>query len=1067
MTQLSRRLAILCVVCITLVNLAFIPSAFAEPAPTADLVITSLTISPTSPVQGVNATVSITVQNQGTGKAYGFVVQWKSAQNALSGPTAQIASLNAGASTTVNFTYAFPNEGNFMTVATVDSANQVDETNETNNVAIKDATVRPTAPDLYVTSFSVSPVNPVQNRVATINVGITNKGTGASGAFIVQWRSDRNIQTGPSQPVIPGLAAGATKFLSFEYSFPRSGNFTTVVQVDTANSVDEIDEANNLEILALTVLRPGIDLVITNFTLDPVKPVQGRMSQATITVQNQGNTPAGAFNVKWQPQPFVADISRQVNGLQPGESETLVIDHTFPLAGQYRSVVEVDSTRRVFEVDETNNTATKVLTVDPPRSDLIVSSFVITPNPAVAGLLTTAEIGVTNIGNSPAGVFVVNWRPSPLAQDLSKEVQGLAVGQSIMLTFDFTFPAAGNILSVATADSTNKVLELLETNNSRALQLTVEVPTMDLVVTAISVTPFFGEQCGGDGREGRLCCSTIIDNDDSPRIEGDSLSGTSAPQLIGDNTDVVEDRPYQVCITVQNQGNFPTGPFLVEWTPTPYLNQLPPGLSAVSEQVNTLGPGAFATVLFEYTWPNPGDFRMVATADAKNTVRETNEANNIDVYNVNVTKTPIDLTITSLSINPATPVQGSEATMTIGLANLGTNTAGPFVVEWNPGALGLGTPGPSTVSKQVDGLGGGGTTSLQLKFTYSEFGNFRSVVKVDALSAVSETNEANNLAILNVKVNPAPVDLVVTAFNLAPNPLVRGSKAIATITVKNNGNYPVNNFAVQWKPNVAVNTGPVSFIPGLNANESKTITLETTYYVADVYSTSATVDVYNQVVETNEGNNVSSKTADVKPRETTLRVTFQSLSIVDAKEDGIDGNAEWFVVYGLLDPGSNCSISGGDDVPDFSCDDKGDDALENGDTMSLNRSFNVTLVESTPLVLAAAGFEGDDILGIPTGGSFTGYALAFWGAQDYLNLGSQTIQGTEGECGGGRCFDLNYKVEVVSKPPALASELGASELPAPVSITLSKGMSKLIPTSADLPAGLFVQRQIFVPFVRR
>ena len=429
------------------------------------------------------------------------------------------------------------------------------------------------------------------------------------------------------------------------------------------------------------------------------------------------------------------------------------------------------------------------------------------------------------------------------------------------------------MLSVATVDSTRRVLELKENNNSQSIQLTVEVPTMDLVVSAISVTPLFGNQCGGDGREGRLCCNTDIGNDDrvTTHIEGDSLSGTSAPQLIGDNTDVVEDRPYQVCITVQNQGNFPTGPFLVEWSPTPYLNQLPPGLSAVSSQVNTLGPGAFTTVVFEYTWPNPGDFRMVATADAKNVVRETNEANNIDVFNVNVLKTPIDLTISSLSISPTTPTQGSDAIMTIGVTNLGTDTAGKFVVEWNPGALGLGTPGPSTVSTEVDGLFGGQTKNVTLKFVYSQFGNFRSVVKVDALSNVVETNEANNLAILNVKVNPAPVDLVVSSFTLAPSPIVRGSKTTATIVVRNNGNYPVNNFAVQWKPNVAVNTGPVSFIPGLNANESKTITLETTYFVADVYTTSATVDVYNQVVETNENNNVSTRTADVKPRETTLR----------------------------------------------------------------------------------------------------------------------------------------------------------------------------------------------------
>ena len=196
-------------------------------------------------------------------------------------------------------------------------------------------------------------------------------------------------------------------------------------------------------------------------------------------------------------------------------------------------------------------------------------------------------------------------------------------------------------------------------------------------------------------------------------------------------------------------------------------------------------------------------------------------------------------------------------------------------------------------------------------------------------------------------------------------------------------------------------------------------------------------------------------------------MTFNSLSIINGLEDGIDGNGEWFIIYGLLDPGSSCSI-GDETVPDFSCDDKGDDAVEDGDTIGLNRSFNVKLVESTPLVLAAAAFEGDDILGIPTGGDFAGYALAIWGAQDYLNLGSKKVEGTEGVCSGGRCFDLNYTVSVVSKPPALASALGATELPAPASVMLPRGMSsKLIPNNAVLPAGVEMTRQVFIPTIRR
>ena len=77
----------------------------------ADLTITGLWVSPTSPVEDINATVSVTVKNQGTCAATGFTVQYKSGALAPTGPSTNVAGLAAGASTTVNLTYAFPNSG--------------------------------------------------------------------------------------------------------------------------------------------------------------------------------------------------------------------------------------------------------------------------------------------------------------------------------------------------------------------------------------------------------------------------------------------------------------------------------------------------------------------------------------------------------------------------------------------------------------------------------------------------------------------------------------------------------------------------------------------------------------------------------------------------------------------------------------------------------------------------------------------------------------------------------------------------------------------------------------------
>ena len=47
------------------------------------------------------------------------------------------------------------------------------------------------------------------------------------------------------------------------YTFLKAGNFESIAQVDTKNVVPETNEANNIQILPVTVLAAGIDLSIS------------------------------------------------------------------------------------------------------------------------------------------------------------------------------------------------------------------------------------------------------------------------------------------------------------------------------------------------------------------------------------------------------------------------------------------------------------------------------------------------------------------------------------------------------------------------------------------------------------------------------------------------------------------------------------------------------------------------------------------------------------------------------------------------------------------------------------
>lgn len=581
--------------------------------------------------------------------------------------------------------------------------------------------------DLSVTGFTVTPSQPVQGQPATFTVTVRNTGTCTATGFVVQWRQNPFAPSGPSTPVA-SLAANTSVDLTFAFTFPTAGNFETVAVVDTANSVAETNEANNLALLPVTVVAATVDLVVSALDTVAARPVTGRVATGRITITNNGNSAAGAFLVSWRPWPLAATLTRQVGGLAAGASTVVSIDFTFPVAGAWASTVTVDSSNAVRESNEGNNTLTRTVNVDPPRADLVVSAVVLSPTAPVVGQSTTASITVTNTGNTAATEFRVLWRPRLLAPPVSIRVADLAAGASTTVQLAYTFPFAGTFPGTVTVDPDGQVAELNEANNTFQLQVVVAPNTVDLLIEDVTIAP-------------------------------------------------------------------------------------------------------------------------------------------------------------------SSPTQAAPATVSIRVRNTGNTAAGPFLVEWNPDAFYVSTPSLSTVSRQVNGLAAGATTTITFTFAYPRAGNFSTVALVDAFNNVAETNEANNRFVRAVTVQPAPIDLVITSFTLDPVEPVRGVPTTARITVRNNGPIAAGPFSVQWRLRQSDAFGPTARVNGLNAGESQTVTLQGTYFQAGAVTTSAIVDVFNEVVEPGgaENNNTVTRAANVVPQRTTLRVTLASMRSFADGDQGLAG----------------------------------------------------------------------------------------------------------------------------------------------------------------------------------
>jgi subtilase family serine protease len=750
--------------------------------------------------------------------------------------------------------------------------------------------------DLQIADITVTPTSPVAGQPASVSVTIRNAGTCAAGGFVTQFKSDLFAPTGPSDS-LSGLAAGASTTLTLPFNFPTAGNFQTVVQVDTGNAVDETNEVNNLEIKSVTVQPATVNLSISSFAIAPGPTgavVQGRSATATIRVTNSGNAPAGPFQVQWTPFVFAQPVTRTVNTLDPGASVDVTMDFTFPFAGTVTGTAVVDPANQVAETNEFDNTAFLQTVVEPPLPNLAMADNGIQVHATPAGSTSHLDVTVTNNGNDPAGDFVVSWQPWFLATPLSQQVNGLAVGQSKTVGFDYVFPFASTFNGTVTVDSTDAVAEVSETDNTAPTQFIVPAAT-------------------------------------------------------------------------------------------------------------------------------------------------------------------VDLTITDLTIDPSSPTQGAPATATVRVQNQGNSPSGSFVTDWNPDAFGLIVPSVQTLSKQTGPLAPGATRDITFSFTYPQAGNFRSIANVDSFNQVQETNEANNQKILNITVQPAPIDLVFTGpIQFNPAQPVRGNNATATVTVRNNGPIATGPFAVEL---VQQQNGfpAFQFLNGLNPGETRTLTFTVNYSSNGTFTATATIDPFNQVVEPGPGakaNNTLNQTVTIIPPSATLNVTLDHLHALNSMEfsscvpivgNPFDcGSGEWDnIVFVVFDPNSSCNlnIDAGvvqihQTVPSISCRSASDDSVNAGDDVGIHQTIPVTLVDQTPLVAAVGALESDfqipDVPGAAFFLSFRPDYLHLSGLQQVAGVGCSRISGFPNigqvtTVDNGHCFDAFFGVSVVNVVGSAARDRAAAD----------------------------------------
>ena len=498
----------------------------------ADLQVTSVTATPAAVAAGMSVSVTHVVRNLAVaaGGAPSSVSRlFLSTDATLDGLDVQLGGdvpvgpLAGGTQLSLVRTVQIPPgtaPGLYWVIALANATGTVQEAPGAAQANNDRATATPirVGPDLLISAGTATPAVSAPGRTVMVANTVRNAGAEAAGPFdvAIYLSADNQYQGGvdlllATRRVSPGLAARALSSATTPVVIPANqsaGHQFLIVRADAADEVIEGSQNNNAFAIPLTVVRA--DLVITALTA-PTAAAPGMNVSVSHTVRNAalaaGGAPATVTRLFLSPTAATNPIDASavplldvpVGALAGGASATVVRSIQVPTVapGPYWLIAEANATGTVIEANAGNNVrATAIpLLVGP---DLVPTTGTVTPVIAAPGQTVNVASTIRNQGGQSAAPFQVGFSLSsdnaldpgldvPLG---TRQVAGLAPASTSTATTPLVMPgnlSAGAYFILVLADATDSNTEASETNNLRAIPLTLV--RADLTVPSVTVTP--------------------------------------------------------------------------------------------------------------------------------------------------------------------------------------------------------------------------------------------------------------------------------------------------------------------------------------------------------------------------------------------------------------------------------------------------------------------------------------------------------------------------------------------------------------------------------------------------
>lgn len=611
-----------------------------------DLTISTAVAAPPSIVAGQSLTASFTVRNQG---AFDAVGSWRellylSADQSLD-PVNDIflgssirSNLSAGQSygAAINATIPTCLNGTYYLFAVTDGYNNIFEfdpngSGETNNIsAPKAIDISNLAPDLRVTNIAVPPV--VINGAMPITWTVKNFGTAAatqnSWADRVFLINNGQVYTLGTFQRQGGLAVDAEYIQNQVVNIPLflQGQVTIYVEADYYNVVPECSFETNNQNSALTDLQSELPDLRVNTVNAPGAAALGTSITVDWTGQNFG-TPVNAAS--WADRVYLSsDQSFGFGDIDLGGNiynQPLATNQTWAgqamvtvpnvAVGNYYLLVVADAGSNISEgINESNNVLSVPITLTTPPVDLQVTN--ISAGPVIySGQYADISWTVNNNGTqATASAAWSDWvvlsrdaiyDQSDTVLEFRRHSGSLGPGANYTENRQIAMPPGltGDYKILIITDRHNEVVESNNANNQSSTNVVLQLPPpAEFNITGI-VPP-----------------ATVILGETSV-IEWTVQNSSSNPA-----SGIWQDSVYLSADQVWDSSDHLVG--------TRSRSGTVGGFATYTETMTTVVPPV-----------DPGVYYLIVRTDSRNSVRESNEANNVATSAAQTTVTLQNLTL--------------------------------------------------------------------------------------------------------------------------------------------------------------------------------------------------------------------------------------------------------------------------------------------------------------------------------------------------------------------------------------------------------------------------------------